>query len=116
MVPIHHSSAVNECGEIQSGWRNNHHFNKQYRKWKRRLTIKDEGPGIKAHDLPRIFDKGFTGGTGRLHNAATGLGLYLAQTVAEKIGITLTAQSEMGQGTTMKMMFSTENDFDKTLT
>ena len=55
------------------------------------LSIKDEGPGIKAHDLPRIFDKGFTGGTGRLHNAATGLGLYLAQTVATKIGITLQA-------------------------
>ena len=80
------------------------------------LYIKDEGPGIEAHDLPRVFDKGFTGGTGRLHNAATGLGLYLAQVVAEKIGITLQAQSELGQGTTLQMTFSTENDFDKTLT
>ncbi len=80
------------------------------------LCIKDEGLGIEAHDLPRIFDKGFTGGTGRIHNAATGLGLYLAQTVAEKIGIMLQAQSEIGQGTTLKMTFSTENDFDKTLT
>ena len=53
------------------------------------LSIIDEGPGIKPHDLPRIFDKGFTGGTGRIHNAATGLGLYLAQTVATKMGITL---------------------------
>ena len=40
------------------------------------LMIKDEGPGIPAHDLPRIFDKGFTGGNGRIQNAATGLGLY----------------------------------------
>jgi two-component system, OmpR family, bacitracin resistance sensor histidine kinase BceS len=80
------------------------------------LWIKDEGLGIEAHDLPRIFDKGFTGGTGRIHNAATGLGLYLAQTVAEKIGIMLQAQSEMGQGTTLQMTFSTENEFDKTLT
>jgi len=79
------------------------------------LTIKDNGLGIQAHDLPRIFDKGFTGGTGRIHNAATGLGLYLAQTVAEKIGIMLQAQSEMGQGTALEMTFSTENDFDKTL-
>jgi len=79
------------------------------------LTIKDNGPGIQTHDLPRIFDKGFTGGTGRIHNAATGLGLYLAQTVAEKIGIVLQAQSEMGQGTALEMTFSTENDFDKTL-
>lgn len=80
------------------------------------LYIKDDGPGIEAHDLPRVFDKGFTGGTGRLHNAATGLGLYLAQTVAEKIGIMLHARSETGQGTTLQMTFSTENDFDKTIT
>lgn len=80
------------------------------------LIIKDEGPGIPAHDLPRVFDKGFTGGTGRLHNAATGLGLYLAQQVASKIGISLTAHSEMNQGTTMKMTFSIENEFDATRT
>lgn len=80
------------------------------------LSIKDEGPGIPAHDLPRIFDKGFTGGTGRLHNAATGLGLYLAQQVASKIGITLSAASEMNGGTTMTMTFSTDNDFDATRT
>lgn len=80
------------------------------------LSIRDDGPGIEAHDLPRIFDKGFTGGTGRLHNAATGLGLYLAQTVAIKIGITLWAESEKAQGTTIYMIFSTENEFDKLLT
>lgn len=80
------------------------------------LSIKDDGPGIKAHDLPRIFDKGFTGGTGRLHNAATGLGLYLAQTAATKIGITLWAESEKEQGTTLYMIFSIENEFDKLLT
>ncbi|MGG0668843.1 sensor histidine kinase [Sporosarcina koreensis] len=80
------------------------------------LSIKDEGPGIPAHDLPRVFDKGFTGGTGRLHNAATGLGLYLAQQVALKIGITLSAHSEINKGTTMNMTFSTENEFDATRT
>lgn len=80
------------------------------------LFIKDQGPGIQAHDLPRIFDKGFTGGTGRLHNAATGLGLYLAQTVSEKIGIVLQVHSDIGQGTIFSMVFSTENEFDKTIT
>lgn len=80
------------------------------------LSIRDNGPGIKAHDLPRIFDKGFTGGTGRLHNAATGLGLYLAQTVATKIGITLWAESGKEQGTTLYMIFSIENEFDKLFT
>ena len=83
------------------------------------LSIKDKGPGIKAHDLPRIFDKGFTGGTGRIHNAATGLGLYLAQTVATKIGITLadrrrSPENEMTRNATIgTMTFSQlENDFD----
>lgn len=80
------------------------------------LAITDEGAGIQPHDLPRVFDKGFTGSAGRLQNAATGLGLYLAQTVAEKIGITLTVHSETGHGTTMYMAFLTQNDFDKILT
>ncbi|WP_227521955.1 sensor histidine kinase [Bacillus solitudinis] len=80
------------------------------------LAIHDEGPGIPEHDLPRIFDKGFTGGTGRLHNAATGLGLYLAKTVSAKLGIMLSAQSDLGRGTTIEMAFPKENDFDKILT
>ena len=80
------------------------------------VTIKDEGPGIPSHDLPRIFDKGFTGGTGRLHNAATGLGLYLAQNVAEKIGILLTVDTKVERGTEMQMHFSVKNEFDKTVT
>ncbi len=77
------------------------------------LSITDDGPGIKPHDLPRVFDKGFTGGTGRIHNAATGLGLYLAQTVAAKMGITLTVKSTTGNGTTMEIVFPTENEFDQ---
>ena len=79
------------------------------------LIIKDEGPGILPHELPRVFEKGYTGGTGRIHNAATGLGLYLAQTVATKMGITLTGKSEYGEGTAMEMIFPNENDFDKML-
>ncbi|WP_172372556.1 sensor histidine kinase [Sporosarcina jiandibaonis] len=77
------------------------------------LLIKDEGPGIKPHDLPRIFDKGFTGGMGRIHNTATGLGLYLAQMVAAKMGITLIAKSENDKGTTMEIVFPAENEFDQ---
>lgn len=76
------------------------------------LDIIDEGPGILPHDLPRIFDKGFTGGNGRIHNAATGLGLYLAQTVAAKIGITLQVNSSQPQGTTMRMTFTDPNAFE----
>lgn len=80
------------------------------------MTIRDEGSGIAAHDLPRIFDKGFTGGNGRLHNAATGLGLYLAQTVADKIGISLTVQSELHAGTSMMLTFTISNAFESVRT
>jgi len=76
------------------------------------LDICDEGPGIPAHDLPRIFDKGFTGGNGRIHNAATGLGLYLAKTAAAKTGIALTAQHGLSGGTKMRVIFAAKNDFE----
>ncbi|WP_033542217.1 sensor histidine kinase [Planococcus sp. CAU13] len=76
------------------------------------LSVKDEGPGIAPHDLPRIFDKGFTGSTGRIHNAATGLGLYLAKMVADRIGVTLHATSSPSQGTLLEMAFPLENEFD----
>lgn len=78
------------------------------------LTIKDEGPGIADHDLPRIFDKGFTGDNGRLQNAATGLGLYLAQTVADKIGIRLAVRSALQAGTEADMLFAARNAFEDT--
>jgi OmpR family two-component system bacitracin resistance sensor histidine kinase BceS len=81
-----------------------------------RMTIRDEGPGIAAHDLPRIFDKGFTGGNGRLQNAATGLGLYLAKAVAVKIGISLTVQSGLQAGTDMQMTFTASNAFESVRT
>ncbi|MFF2092253.1 sensor histidine kinase [Paenibacillus sp. NPDC058174] len=78
-----------------------------------RITMKDEGPGIADHDLPRIFDKGFTGDNGRLQNAATGLGLYLAQTIGRKIGIHLAVRSKLHEGTEMDMMFTVPNRFEE---
>nr|WP_172195593.1 sensor histidine kinase [Saccharibacillus qingshengii] len=73
------------------------------------LTVRDEGPGIAPHDLPRIFDKGFTGGNGRLQNAATGLGLYLARTVADKIGLALEVRSKPDAGTSASLNFPAAN-------
>lgn len=81
-----------------------------------RMTIIDEGPGIAKHDQMRVFEKGYTGSAGRLHNAATGLGLYLAKNVADQLKIQLTLQSTEGVGTRVMMVFPTENDFDQVLT
>ncbi|REB05261.1 sensor histidine kinase [Sporosarcina sp. BI001-red] len=78
------------------------------------LTVADEGPGIPAHEMPRIFDRGFTGGAGRIQHTATGLGLYLAKQTAGKIGIELHGQSDGATGTQMIITFTVENDFDAT--
>lgn len=63
------------------------------------LCIKDTGIGIAAEDLPRIFEKGYTGCNGRTDKAASGLGLYLCRCVADKLGIGLSIESEQGAGT-----------------
>ncbi|EOT49507.1 MULTISPECIES: two-component system sensor histidine kinase SapS [Enterococcus] len=70
------------------------------------LHIVDTGIGIPPEDLKRIFDKGFTGTNGRnaqIHS--TGLGLYLAKNLAQKLGIELTVQSQWKEGTTVSLFF-----------
>lgn len=64
------------------------------------LTISDTGIGIAPEDIPRIFEKGFTGYNGRSDKKATGLGLYLCSQTADKLGISLTAGSVPGKGST----------------
>lgn len=70
-----------------------------------RLQITDTGSGIRPEDLPRIFEKGYTGYNGRTHQRASGLGLYLSLQMAERIGCRITAVSEVGSGTTMTVTF-----------
>ena len=68
------------------------------------LTVADNGVGIPPEDLPRIFEKGFTGQNGRrLSRRSTGLGLYLCRKLCRRLGMELTAVSEPGQGTEMKL-------------
>lgn len=76
------------------------------------LCISDNGVGISEDDLPRIFDKGFTGENGRNVKCSTGIGLYLCKRLCTKLGISITAQSKPGKGTTMKVSFP-KGDFVK---
>lgn len=69
------------------------------------LTVEDNGKGIPAEDLPRIFEKGFTGRNGRELGKATGMGLYLCKKLCDRLGISLSAQSEYGKGTKMLLTF-----------
>lgn len=50
------------------------------------LVIEDTGIGIRAEDIPRIFEKGYTGVNGRDDNRATGIGLYLSNKIMRKLG------------------------------
>ena len=62
------------------------------------LTVSDTGIGIAPEDLPRIFEMGYTGGNGRLGQASSGLGLYLAKKAADLLAISVTAKSTVGEG------------------
>ncbi|WP_078394175.1 sensor histidine kinase [Shouchella patagoniensis] len=69
-------------------------------------TITDSGIGIPASDLPRIFDPFFTGENGRTYQESTGMGLYLARTIARELGHKLYVESIVGKGTTATLLFS----------
>ena len=73
------------------------------------LLVSDNGIGISEADLPRIFDKGFTGENGRRYSKSTGIGLYLCKKMCEKMNIGLSASSAKGRGTTIMMDFPTES-------
>lgn len=63
------------------------------------LVIEDTGIGIAPEDLPRIWEKGFTGYNGRMDKQATGIGLYLCKRVLENLSHTIQVESRLGEGT-----------------
>lgn len=63
------------------------------------LEIADTGIGIAPEDVPRIFEKGFTGYNGRADKKSTGLGLYLCRLTAEKLSHKISVESAVGVGT-----------------
>lgn len=74
---------------------------------KKVLCIEDNGIGIAEEDLPRIFEKGFTGHNGRIDKKATGIGLYLCRKVFGRLSHKISITSRVGTGTTVKIDFST---------
>ena len=63
------------------------------------LVIEDTGIGIREEDLPRVFEKGFTGYNGREEGRSTGIGLYLCGKIMKKLDHRIKLQSTPGQGT-----------------
>lgn len=69
------------------------------------LLITDNGIGIPESDLPRIFDKGFTGENGRIYTKSTGIGLYLCKKLCQKMNMDILVDSTIQKGTTVKITF-----------
>ena len=77
------------------------------------LTVQDNGIGIPAHELPRIFDRGFTGSNGRQRGGSTGMGLYLCRRLASSLEIILQVQSQEGRGTSVTLTFPAKENLTK---
>ena len=69
------------------------------------LLIKDAGIGIAKEDLPRIFDRGYTGYNGRKDKKATGLGLYLTKQILDRLNHKIEIDSQIGVGTRVFIKF-----------
>ena len=70
-----------------------------------KLGIQDTGIGIYEEDLPRVFEKGFTGYNGRTDKKSTGIGLYLCKTIMDKLGHGIVIKSEVEKGTKVYLAF-----------
>ena len=70
------------------------------------LCIRDTGMGIAPEDLPRIFEKGYTGYHGRADKKASGIGLYLCRRICNNLGHKISAESTPDMGTTVRINLS----------
>ena len=77
--------------------------------YENKLVIEDNGMGIKEEDLPRIFEKGFTGFNGRYEKKSSGLGLYLCKKTLDKLGHHIEISSKVGEGTRIEITFPKED-------
>ncbi len=78
-----------------------------------RLVIADTGIGIRAEDLPRICEKGYTGYNGHANKSSTGIGLYLCSRILKKLGHALSIASEEGKGTQVSILFEKNGNLTK---
>ena len=72
------------------------------------LVIADTGMGIEPEDLPRVFEKGYTGYNGRTDKKATGIGLYLCKRILNRLGHEISISAQVGKGTRVSIDLSRE--------
>lgn len=74
-----------------------------------RLVIEDTGIGIRAEDLPRVCEQGYTGYNGHADKYSTGIGLYLCRSILDKLGHPFHIASEQGHGTRVEIVMGTHS-------
>ena len=74
------------------------------------LKIYDNGIGIGKSDIPKVFDKTFTGNNGRKIETSTGMGLYIAKQLCKKLGHKITIDSKENEYTEVSILFN-KDDF-----
>ena len=79
----------------------------QYLEDKHALEIKDTGIGIRSEDIPKIFDRGYSGFNGRMNEKSSGLGLYLARKISERLNIQIEVESKLSKGSIFRLVFPT---------
>ncbi len=79
----------------------------QYLKDKHALEIRDTGIGIRSEDIPKIFDRGYSGFNGRMNEKSSGLGLYLARKISERLNIQIEVESKLSKGSVFRLVFPT---------
>ena len=70
------------------------------------LHFRDNGIGIPVSDLPRVFEKSFTGENGRTRAKSTGMGLYIVKSLCDRIGHSIKAESVKGEYTEFTIGFA----------
>ena len=77
------------------------------------LVVQDNGIGIPSYELPRVFDRGFTGSNGRSRGGSTGMGLYLCKKQASFLELGLHIVSREGEGTAVMLTFPAKENLTK---
>lgn len=75
------------------------------------LFIRDNGMGIPAKDIDRIFDRGFTGDNGRKTRKSTGMGLYICKVIEDKLNINIEVSSQVLKYTEFRIIFYKLSDY-----
>ena len=73
------------------------------------LYIRDTGIGIRSEDIPKIFDRGYSGLNGRMNEKSSGLGLFLAKEIGKRLSVEIAVNSEVGKGSEFGLHFNLSN-------